>query len=199
MTDTRNNNDKIEKFELPRLDWHDQKSVDKPTGEIIGRIYKDALIENFNAIEDKCNEIQELDVFDIAIPEPSGVVYPDVTLDSDLSSVVNLDSLVKICGLNTYPIDIQFSGTTCTLLRYYRGINISAGHTEAAIVELKDIKTGASTSKPYIFLNADTNTIIVRDRPYNDSNDYFIGMYTGGKVIHQRSPLYPSSSVIKGS
>lgn len=36
--------DKINYFELPNKDWFDSQ----------GRIYKDALIENFNAIEINC-------------------------------------------------------------------------------------------------------------------------------------------------
>lgn len=194
-------NNKINKFELPRPDWHDNVETDAVTGEIIGRIYKDALIENFNAIEDKCSEIQELDVFDIPIPEPTGVVYPDVTLDSNLSQIVNLKSLIDICNLRGYPISISFSGNTCTKLRYYQGTNTSLGQ-EPAIIEKTNIKTDASSSKPYIYLDMDNQTLVTSNSPYGVSGSgdtCFIGMYVNGRVIHQRSQLYPNTSTIKGS
>ena len=41
--DKNNNAYIVEELVLPRPDWYDTE----------GRIYKDALIENFNAIEDK--------------------------------------------------------------------------------------------------------------------------------------------------
>ena len=48
-----NNNNKLELFELPRKDWFDED----------GRIYKDALIDNLNAIEEKLNEIAMISAF----------------------------------------------------------------------------------------------------------------------------------------
>ena len=57
----------IEPLTLPRPDWYDQVSVDETTGEIIGRIYKDALIENFNAIEEKLNYLGTLEAKDIVL------------------------------------------------------------------------------------------------------------------------------------
>ena len=36
----------LEHFKLPRDDWYDTVSTDPETGEIIGRLYKEALIEN---------------------------------------------------------------------------------------------------------------------------------------------------------
>lgn len=189
-------NDNIQKFELPRPDWYDQEGIDEPTGEIIGRIYKDALIENFNAIEAKSLELQKLDVLDISIPEPSGFVYNDSDLDtSDDNQVINLRSLVKILDLEGYPIELSFSGTTCTKCKFYKLVN-----DEVKIVNLTNIMTGAITSIPYIYIDIENENVLALASNNLQSSRYkFIGMYTGGKVIHQRSQLYPDSTTIKGS
>ena len=64
----------IDNFSLPRNDWVDKE----------GRIYKDALIENFNAIEAKLQELQSLNVFEVTLPDASDIqIDEDVTLDSD--------------------------------------------------------------------------------------------------------------------
>ena len=62
--DKNNNNAYIvEELVLPRPDWYDAE----------GRIYKDALIENFNAIEDKLLELTRLDAFSVQPPDLSSV------------------------------------------------------------------------------------------------------------------------------
>lgn len=199
VSNDNNDNEKIEKFKLPRLDWYDNEGIDTESGEIIGRLYKDALIENFNAIEDKSIEIQGVDVFDIPIPEPSGIEYPDTTLDSDLNQVVNLASLIQICNLSGYPIKLSFTGTTCTELVYYQYKNISKNQ-DWTIIKKTNIPTNASNSNPYIWLDTDNQTLVSTSTPYLTSpNGHFIGMYVAGRVIHQRSQLYPNSTIVKGS
>lgn len=193
-----NNKPKIEKFVLPRLDWHDNIAIDTDTGEIIGRLYKDALIENFNAIENKALEIQGLDIFDIAIPEPKDVVYPDTTLDSDDNQIINLKSFIEILGLRGYPFELTFSGATCTKCKYY-GYNNASG-LDTQIRTITNMATGASASKPYIYLDPVNNTIDSTATPRQDTGYYsLIGYYINGKVIHMRSQLYPNSSTIIGS
>ena len=71
---------KLSRFSLPRKDWYDNQGTDPDTGEIIGRIYKDVLIENFNAIEQKLIEISKLDAFDVNLPDFSKIVYPLLTI-----------------------------------------------------------------------------------------------------------------------
>lgn len=190
-----NRSSKVEKFQLPRLDWHDQVSVDAPSGEIIGRIYKDALIENFNAIEEKTDELQSLDVFDITIPDPTSVVYPDTTLESNDNQVINLISLIRILNLEGYPIELSFTGTTCTKCKYYKIVN----DTTVDIRTIQNINTKATDTNRYIYLDMANNTVIASNSATNtDINKKFIGLYTNKKVIHQRSPLYPSVTTIKG-
>lgn len=189
----------IEKFVLPRLDWHDEVDKDTDTQEVIGRIYKDALIENFNAIEAKANEIQAIGIFDVPIPEPpSDLEYPDTDLEnSELNQIINLRSLVKILDLEYYPIRCTFSGTTCTECKYYK-FNDSA-KTDLKIVNLKNVSTGATTSSPYIYIDKQRDTIVSASGVSNAQNYTLIGMYTGGKVINMRSQLYPTTSTIIGS
>ena len=57
--------EQIDLFALPRPDWYDQE----------GRIYKDALIENFNALEEKLIEISKLDAFDTQMPDIANMEY----------------------------------------------------------------------------------------------------------------------------
>ena len=71
----------IEKLTLPRLDWYDSE----------GRINKDALIENFNAIEAKINEISDVSAFTIIAPDFSTFNYDDTTLESADNKIVNIN------------------------------------------------------------------------------------------------------------
>ncbi len=190
--------DKILKFELPRLDWCDQSGgTDQATGEVIGRIYKDALIENFNAIEAKSLELQKLDVLDISIPEPSGFIYNDSNLEtSDNNQVINLRSLIKILDLEGYPIELAFNGAMCSKCKFYKLVD----DDEVKIVNLTNINTGATVSRCYMYIDLDNETVISStDKNLSPSRYKFIGMYTGSKVTHQRSQLYPNSTTIKGN
>ena len=100
-----NEQQQITNFELPRPDWHDDK----------GRIYKDALIENFNAIEAKLTDIAELSAVSTDIPDISGVTFEDVTLGSDDEMVVNLRPQASVCVMTFCTslgvLDIMLLGT----------------------------------------------------------------------------------------
>ena len=102
----------LEHFKLPRDDWYDTVSTDPETGEIIGRLYKEALIENFNAIEAKLNELSGLTAYETQVPDFSNYNYEDVTLDSPNNKVVNLQSFLKIMNLIGVPIECR---SRCTL------------------------------------------------------------------------------------
>lgn len=191
-------NNNIQKFELPRLDWYDQEGIDEPTGEIIGRIYKDALIENFNAIEDKSLELQKLNVLDISIPEPSGFVYNDSDLEtSDSNQVVNLKSLVKILDLEGYPLKLSFNNTTCTECKFYKLLD---NGNDVKIVTVKNINTKATSTQKYVYIDIQNETVVSSASSNLSPSRYkFIGMFINNKIIHQRSQLYPNSTTIKGS
>lgn len=194
--------DKIQKFELPRLDWYDQISTDEQTKEIIGRIYKDALIENFNAIEDKCLELQGLNVLDISIPEPTGFVYDDSDLEtSEDNQVVNLRSLIKILDLEGYPLELSFNGTVCSTCKFYKLIESTDPDKEdIKIISIKNVDTKATATSKYIYIDVQNETILSSTSSSLASSRYkFAGMFVNNRIIHQRSQLYPSSTTIKGN
>ena len=191
----------IDRFKLPREDWYDQEGgIDEHTGEVIGRIYKDALIENFNAIEEKSLELQGLDVLNISIPSPTGFSYNDSNLENSADNqVVNLKSLVKILGLNGYPLKLSFNKAVCTLCKFYKLIT-TEGSESVKIVTIENLDTKATTTNKYIYIDLVNETLISSSSSTLDKNRYkFIAFcYATDKIIHQRSPLYPTSTTIKG-
>lgn len=166
---------KVERFTLPRLDWYDNESIDPDTGEIVGRIYKDVLIENFNAIEDKLIELTKLDAFDVNLPDLSSIVYPDVTLNSAEDCIVNLRSLMTIMDCRNYPITCDFNGTKCTKMTFYTSDN--------KIIERVDWQeTGASDSKPWIYCNLANGDVTADVSANTPDNHIFVGCYTNGSI-----------------
>lgn len=154
----------IEPFVLPRLDWYDEK----------GRIYKDALIENFNAIEQKLYEIQSLDALEINIPDFTTVTYPDVTLDSDDSAIVNLKSFLEITGLVNFPIECSFKNGTCSV--GWWGSDYLY-HTLTVDLDM-------DSDTPAVFFNpSGEGSITVGKDTSIPSGSYFVGYYTNGNFI----------------
>ena len=156
--------EKIELFKLPRPDWYDKD----------GRIYKDALIENFNALEEKLIEISKLDAFDTQMPDITNMDYPDTTLASADNKIINLRSFLNMTGLIGYPIECTFSGTMATKVAYWN---------EA--YEYKNIEnqeTNAGESNPYIYLNYKDNIVSASASSITPLNSTLIACYDGGVV-----------------
>ena len=179
---TDNVNRHIEPLTLPRPDWYDQVSVDETTGEIVGRIYKDALIENFNAIEEKLNYLGTLEAKDIVLPVFSEMDYPDVTLDSPDNKVVNLKSLLTILNCIGIPLECDMSGSNVIAkLTYYS--------TDMSKVQLKNIRlTGVSSDKPYVILDyskktKETCVEVVAELPSDMTNKILLAFYSKGKLL----------------
>ena len=93
---------RMENFELPRDDWYDEE----------GRLYKDVIIENLNALENKLIELSGINITNIPLPDISNIEYPDTDLNSDESSIVNLKSFLNITNTVNYPTECSFSGNT---------------------------------------------------------------------------------------
>lgn len=166
---------KISRFDLPRKDWYDNQGVDPNTGEIIGRIYKDVLIENFNAIEQKLIEISKLDAFDTTLPNLSEIVYPDATLDSEDDCIVNFRSFMNIMNCINYPISCTFSGTKCTKMVFY--------NTNNKLIERLDTQeTNASSSNPWVYCNLTTGEVYASNKSATPSGCMFVGCYTDGVI-----------------
>ena len=144
----------LEHFNLPRQDWYDVVSTDEKTGQIRGRIYKDRLIENFNAIEAKLNEITKLQPYNTKYPDTSKFIYSDVTLDSETNKVVNLKSFIDILGLKNTPLVVQFRDKRLVRLTYYDS------NYKLKNISNIDLSTISNTN-PFVIADIENQTITV--------------------------------------
>lgn len=163
----------IDPFELPYPNWYDAE----------GRIYKDVLIKNFNAIEEKINEIAAIDISSIATPDISSVVYPDVTLtstDSD-EQILNLRSFLDICDLINFPLVVKTNGNLRVTRVEYWGSDY-AYHT---------ITTGCTPdeSNPFVYLNYDNNTLIKSNAAQAPEDCELVAVLVEGKLILNKFTL----------
>lgn len=158
--------DLLNNFELPRTDWVDEQ----------GRIYKDALIENFNAIEDKLQEMQQLDIMNITLPDVSNISLDDVTLDSPDNKIINLRSFLNIMKIEDYPIDLEFNGTKLVNLGYWHGKEFKT---------ITDIETNANDTNKYVIFNPNSRAVYSRTAPEGNGT-MVIAFCTGGQV----RPIY---------
>lgn len=154
-----------ENFELPRKDWYDAE----------GRIYKDALIENFNAIEQEFIRLANVDKGIGDIPSPEDVEYLDSTLDSDERTILNLRSFLNIMNLTNYPVDCKFDGKKLVRLAYW--------NSDGQYKEIINRNISCSTSSSYIYLNYSTNTVSSSSSATTPSNCKLIGRYVDGKIV----------------
>lgn len=163
--------DYIREFELPNPNWYDEQ----------GRIYKDILITNFNAIEDKLNELSSLDALEITVPSWNDVHIEDVDIyTAPDNRVVNLKTLIETLHLVNFPISVKFTGTTCDNIQYY--------DSTYNIISISDRKLpDLSPNKPYIFLNPVTIELYCTSDYSNVNNHIFIGVYDNGIVNHNYS------------
>lgn len=162
----------IEPFVLPRLDWHDEE----------GRIYKDALIENFNAIEAKLTELGQLDAFDNPLPDISTLSLEDVTLEDDDNKIVNLRSFITIFNLVNYPIELTFSGTKIKKISYW--------NSSYSYVTRTNISTNLTAENKYLFYNFTTNSVRVDDESTIQTGETLLGVYINGRVINLFTPFF---------
>lgn len=154
----------MERFVLPRTDWVDEQ----------GRIYKDALIENLNAIEAKLQEIQALDIFEVTMPDVSDIqIEDDVTLSSPDNKILNLRSFLNITHLEDYPVECSFNGTKIKKLCWWHDNTYNT---------LVNKETGCNTTNKYIHFNPSTGTI-TSSSSSSITNNTLIGVWTGGEVM----------------
>lgn len=165
----------LEHFNLPRQDWYDVVSTDEKTGEIRGRIYKDRLIENFNAIETKLNEIIKLQPYNTKYPDTSKFIYSDVTLDSETNKVVNLKSFIDIMGLKNTPLVVQFGNKKLTRLSYYDN------EYKLKNVSNVDLST-ISNTKPFVIADIENQTITVSGDLAEIAGKIILGKWNGETI-----------------
>lgn len=166
----------IENFTLPRTDWVDEQ----------GRIYKDALIENLNAIETKLQEIQELDVFEVTIPDASDIQVPDCDLSSPDNTVVNLKSFLDIVDIEDYPIECSFNGTKLAKLTWWHNYHYN---------RKVNIETGASSSNKWVYFDPSTGDVASNGAV--PAGSVLIGMFTGNQIRGINSNKMVGISLLK--
>lgn len=160
----------IERFELPREDWYDEQ----------GRIYKDVLIENLNACEQKLFELQGLDAFDVEPPDISSIVYPDTDLTSDDNCIVNLKSFLEITKLVNYPIELQISGRKIRRVSYWNS-------NYQYITKTNTIVENASEEAPYVYVDLVDGNIKASNNPATAASGILLGVFENGVIrgIHE--------------
>lgn len=162
---------KLDLFQLPRLDWYDSE----------GRINKTALIQNFNAIEKRLNELAGVSPIEIITPNWNTVDIPDTTLDSADNEIVNLKSFIDIMGLKNIPIIISFNGTTLQHLAYY--------DDTYTLVNIRNVKLSDLDEKAgniWIYLNSAEKRVYSSIDGANPNKDILIGVYNEGMVFHTK-------------
>lgn len=188
--DKNNNAYIVEELVLPRPDWYDAE----------GRIYKDALIENFNAIENKLLELTRLDAFSVQPPDLSSVEYPDVTdlATADDRSILNLKSFLELTGLMGYPLECEFSGTVAKKISFYA--------SDYTYTTIKDYETKANAIYCYVYLDYVNKTVWASNSSTTPDNCCLIGIYESGvvKCVNNKdsigiNPLYYLARMSKES
>ena len=166
----------IENFTLPRTDWVDEQ----------GRIYKDALIDNLNAIETKLQEIQGLDIFEVTIPDASDIQVPDCNLSSPDNTVVNLKSFLEIVDIEDYPIECSFNGTKLTKLTWWHNYHYN---------RKVNVETNANDTNKFVSFNPSTGVVSASTTVPVDS--VLIGMFTGNQIRGINSNKMVGISLLK--
>lgn len=176
--DTDNDGD----FEITTV-WHDED----------GHIYKDKLIEVFDSIEAKINELADYDISEIDLIDITNITYPDVTttdVEEDSTKIVNLKSFVNIMDLAELPLSVTTDGNvgikTCT----YVG-NDYLTHT----IDLSSNPTVASTTNPYIHLDIENNTIVAYSSFQSDKP--LLGLLKNNKLITNNARVPANVNFLK--
>ena len=164
----------VQHFQLPRDDWYDSD----------GRIYKDVIIENLNAIESKLLELQGLDPIEVNLPDFETISYPDVDLTSEDNCIVNLKSFIQIMGIVNYPLELITAGKTIKKLTYWSD--------EYKPVEIKNITLDdLDDSKPFVVLDTTDKTISALASFTPDDDTVFLGKFINGSIVsaHDKAPF----------
>lgn len=156
----------IETFELPYPNWYDSE----------GRIYKDILIKNFNAIEAKINEITSLDIDSITTPDISEVTYPNVDLTTvDDTSIINLKSYLDMVDLINFPLVVKTDGNVKVKRVEYWGSDYSYHTVTEGLAP--------DTDKPFLYLNYADNELVKSASVSPPTNCVLVAILQDGKLI----------------
>lgn len=165
--------DLIQRFELPYPNWHDEE----------GRIYKDILIDNFNAIENKINELLSINIDSITKPDINSVEYPDVDLATgDDDSILNLKSFLNIVNLINFPLVVITNGNNKVTKVEYWGEDYKY-HT------VINTTVVATEDKPFIYLNTEDSTIISSSSVSSPEHCVLLAMLVDNKLITNNAKI----------
>lgn len=157
----------IEHFTLPRTDWYDAD----------GRIYKDILIENFNALEEKLLQLSAQDVIEVTIADYININLPKIT---DLSTakddqLVSLESFVDLLGLTYFPLNMLTDGSTVKQVSFY--------DDEYVLHTIEDTKpSDIDATHKYVCINTSSNTLVALET-FSTSGYVLIGIYENGSIV----------------
>jgi len=180
--DTDIDTDNDDDFEITTV-WHDED----------GHIYKDKLIEVFDSIEAKINELADYDISEIDLIDITKITYPDITttdIREDSTKIINLKSFVNTMDLAELPLSVTTDGNvgikTCT----YVG-NDYLTHT----IDLSSNPTVASTTNPYIHLDIENNTIVAYSSFQSDKP--LLGLLKNNKLITNNARIPANVNFLK--
>ena len=175
-------------FVLPRPDWYDED----------GRIYRDALIENFNALEYKFNEFARISAFSTDIPDISDLHLEEVDLTSDDNKVVSLESFINIFDLVNYPMEIVFGDKSIKKISYW--------NSEYHYITRKNIDVSVTDTNRFVIYNFSDNTARVASSVTLDTDEALIGCYINARIMTLTTPyevrlnlMYLLGNMPKGS
>ncbi|MBP5596339.1 MAG: hypothetical protein J6Y02_13210 [Pseudobutyrivibrio sp.] len=187
-------------FELPNDDWYDTE----------GRIYKDKLIENFNAIENKINELLAVDITSITQPDINNTTYSDVALDDEDKDdhILNFRSFLSICNIVDFPLKVRTDNNNKILSVEYIGRDYK--------YHIVQNDVGLTSNNPYCYLDTtdvDNPSIEITDSlDFLEENEHKIllgvlkdnylitnsvnipGNINFQKVLSDQNPVYYNSS-----
>lgn len=171
-SDTDNDGRVIERLVLPRPDWYDEA----------GRINKDALIANFNAIEAKLNELARVSAFDISAPDFSTFNYDDTTLESPDNKIVNLRSFIDIMNIKGMPLVCDWDDKVLKKLQYYNDSYSLVTISDADLSEL------GTNNKIWVYLDYSDDLVYISSDGTNPNSDILIACYDNG-IVHSLGGL----------
>ena len=165
--DDDTDDDLVEPFELPYPNWYDPNT---------GRVYKDILIKNFNAIEAKIKELDSINLSSFTKPDISSVVYPDVDLTTqDDTSILNLKSFLNIVNIINYPLIVQTDGNNKVTRVEYWG-------SDYVYHKITNTTVKADDDYPFIYLDYDNKQIIHSNAIVPPTNCVLVGLFKNNKL-----------------
>ena len=172
----------------PEFPWFDKNWYDPETG----RIYKDVLIKNFNAIEEHINELSGITISDIALPEVTGLELDDVSLtdvDSD-NKILNLRSYLSIMDIVNLPLVVRTDGNIkITRVEYYGSdYKYHAVNNETDLIP--------NETYPFVYLNYNNHSLTISDLENTPTNCVLVGVLINNKLYTKDSQLEIPTDVL---